>query len=117
MYLFRRRHHEDESEQVAYWRKANQIRKWFDDHVGVENCTEAPVTRDLLHELRDDCMQVLSNHDLAPILLPTQSGFFFGSTEYDEYYYDDLRDTVEQLGRILRDTVWADEEIYYYEWW
>ncbi len=52
-------------------------------------------------ELRDDCKSVLSNHSLAEELLPCESGFFFGSTEYDKYYYNDLEYTVELIGNIL----------------
>jgi hypothetical protein len=33
----------------------------------------------------------------AQVLLPTTEGFFFGGTDYDESYYDDLKSTVEQL--------------------
>ena len=38
----------------------------------------------------------------AEKLLPTQGGFFFGSTEYDEWYLHDCKSTVEQLDRALR---------------
>ena len=34
-------------------------------------------------------------------ILPTQGGFFFGSTDYDEYYYSDLEHTVQVLEKIL----------------
>lgn len=44
---------------------------------------------------------VLSNSELADELLPTTSGFFFGSTGYDQWYYDDIRWTYRELDRIL----------------
>ena len=34
-------------------------------------------------------------------LLPTIQGFFFGSTEYDEYYYSDIDETIEILENVL----------------
>jgi len=34
--------------------------------------------------------------------LPTQQGFFFGSTDYDEHYYRNLQDTVEIIDRALK---------------
>jgi hypothetical protein len=37
----------------------------------------------------------------AADLLPTQSGFFFGGTEYDHWYLEDVKRTVEQLDRAL----------------
>ena len=48
-------------EQVGYWRKANQIHKWFVDHCqdGVDDCRDAYVSEDQLKELRDLCRNVL----------------------------------------------------------
>ena len=116
MYLFRREKR-PEGEEVAYWRKANQIREWFDQHVGVANCHETPLTKEILLDLHNDCISVLNNHDLAPIIMPTSEGFFFGSTEYDEWYFEDLKDTLKMLDKVLKETDWETEEVYYYEWW
>ena len=33
--------------------------------------------------------------------IPPMSGFFFGSTDKDEWYYDYLAETVEQINSIL----------------
>lgn len=35
------------------------------------------------------------------VLLPTQSGFFFGSTEYDSWYKDDIVKTLNELEKIF----------------
>jgi len=40
---------------------------------------------------------------LAQMLLPTTSGFFFGSTEYDQWYVEDLKLTLEILEEALTD--------------
>ena len=71
---------------AAYWRKANHIHKWFVDNVqeGRDECQESYVSRETLEELIQLCKKVLRNKTVD--LLPTSSGFFFGSTEYDEYY-------------------------------
>lgn len=45
--------------------------------------------------------QKLEDASLAMELLPTQSGFFYGSTDYDQGYWWDLMYTVEKLGRLL----------------
>jgi hypothetical protein len=89
--------------QVAYWRKANQIHKWFVDHVqnGVDNCEEYYVSRDQLQLLLDTCKIVLIDREEASQLLPVQEGFFFGSYEYNEYYFSDIKDTIEQLEKVL----------------
>lgn len=112
MYLYR-----NKREEVGYWRKANQIRNWLDKHVGVENTTMTELSKETLEELLNDCKRVLENHILAPLVLPTSSGFFFGSTAYDEWYFDDLEQTVEMLERVIAETDWDSETIEYYEWW
>jgi hypothetical protein len=89
--------------QRAYWRKANQIHAWFVDNVqgGVDECQTTRVTRLQLEGLVELCKRVLANHDLAEEYLPTRSGFFFGGTEYDEYYFQELEDTVNMLTPLV----------------
>lgn len=88
---------------MGYWRKANQIHQWFVDNVqnGVDECQTTFVGRDNLEELKSVCEQVLADNSLAEDLLPPSSGFFFGSYEIDEYYFQDLKDTVEIIDRCL----------------
>lgn len=87
----------------CYWRKANAIHNWFVKNVqnGVDNCEAYNVERDQLVELRNTCQQILKDHSLAEKLLPPVGGFFFGSTEIDEGYFEDLTHTHEQLTRLL----------------
>lgn len=47
--------------------------------------------------------KVIKDSSLAKELLRTQSGFFFGSTEYDEWYLADLKSYVEQADEIIAD--------------
>ena len=120
MYLFKKTKGENEGAEVAYWRKANQVRQWFVDHAGYNadaNCEEHPITKSILERLVSDCKTVLADHSKAEEVLPTQSGFFFGSTDYDDWYFNDLTNTVEQVEKVVADTDWNNEEVYYYEWW
>lgn len=89
--------------EAGYWRKSNQIHNWFVQNVqeGKDECQEAYVSRDQLKELREVCQRVLDNHDLAETLLPTASGFFFGGTEYDDWYFNDLEDTIKIIDDAL----------------
>lgn len=82
--------------EEIYWRKANQIHKWFVSNIqnGVDNCAMYYVSKKSLYELKELCEKVLENKNLANKLLPTVSGFFFGSVEYDEWYFKDLEYTV-----------------------
>lgn len=93
---------------AIYWRKANAIHNWFVTNVqgGADDCGDYEVTREQLDELRTVCMQVLdeargSKLVSATKLLPPTSGFFFGSTEIDEWYFQDLEHTVKGIERLL----------------
>lgn len=48
---------------------------------------------------------------VAENLLPTTSGFFFGSTEYDVWYLSDIISCKEQFTKLLAD--WKDNEVVY----
>ena len=91
-------------ERVGYWRKANQIHKWFVDNVqgGVDDCREASVSKESLKELLKLVDTVLADTDKAASLLPVQHGFFFGGENYDEYYFQNLKDTKEILEKIVK---------------
>ena len=92
-------------EEAMYWRKANAIHAWFVKNVqdGVDDCKEYWVPFDKLVELKSIVCKILKNHDLAEKLLPTQSGFFFGGTDYDQYYFDDLENTKDNLSKIIKE--------------
>lgn len=91
--------------QIMYWRKANAIHRWFTEEAeyceGFVNGGEIEVTISDIERLHCVCREVLEDHDKAPKLLPTESGFFWGSLEYDEYYFENIRYTHDTLGRIL----------------
>lgn len=136
-------------EQVAYWRKANAIHKWFVEHVqgGKDDCGTYYVSREQLTALKTACDKVLANSKLKPgkvkngatskdggpfipdmedgevindpqiaeTVLPTAKGFFFGSTDYDQYYHQDLKETSEVLGELLAEEDGGDFE-YHSSW-
>ena len=102
-------------EEVGYWRKANQIHRWFVDNVqgGVDDCRDAYVSSEDLQKLLDLCKKVQADHSLAETLLPSASGFFFGGTDYDEWYYNDIENTIKILEEALED----GDEFYYSSSW
>ena len=107
-------------ESVAYWRKANQIHAWFIHHTDPEtddDCTSRFLTIDTLKKLLEDCKKVLKNPKLGPEILPTQEGCFFGNTDYDDEYLEDLKETVKILSRtILKDANEECEYVYSASW-
>lgn len=127
MYIFRQEGRKSNTErnltELAYWRKANQIRSWFVDHTDLEyedDCKYIPLTRNNLENLVEDCQAVLNDHSLAEEIMPTQGGFFFGSTNYDEDYFQDLEYTVKEVTKILNtipDKDFENGNICYYDWW
>lgn len=104
-------------EEIGYWRKANQIHKWFVDNVqdGDDNCGSYFVSRENLSNLLETCKEVISNPSKAEELLPRQSGFFYGSTEYDEYYFDGVENTIVIIEEALSDKN-ADHFTYSSSW-
>lgn len=161
---------EDVTREVAYWRKANQIHKWFVDNVcdGEDECEPHDCSLKQVKELRNLCVKVvkaidgmkmtvpdkelkgfanyvaeakkdpennptivsdidftidadallngdfdnfpcLLYHAMTPEaaqaceeLLPSESGFFFGSTEYDGNYLYSIVKTVKMLNEVIK---------------
>lgn len=58
----------------------------------------------------------LNENEIAE-LLPTSSGFFFGSYEYDEYYFNDLRETIDVINNVLDETDFETYTITYCSSW
>ena len=103
------------SENVAYWRKANQIHKWFVDNIQnrEDDCREYYIDKEKLEELLNLCKKIKEKQLQPEESLPTQGGFFFGSTDYDEYYMQDIENTIEQLEPLLQE----EGDFYYSSSW
>lgn len=84
---------------IGYWRKANAIHRYFVNVCGdgKDDCVPIYVSQENLENLLDLCKQVKGDHSLAEELLPTQEGFFFGSSDYDKWYFKDIDTTIEIL--------------------
>ena len=144
--------HKAITDNVGYWRKANQIHNWFVNNVqdGEDDCDIYEVTKDQLKELVVVCNEVLESCKLengtvangqyldcsydefvtvledgqyivdssvAERLLPTISGFFFGSENYDEYYLDAVKYTAELIKDLLNTTDFEKEIVMYHSSW
>jgi hypothetical protein len=107
--------------EVAYWRKANAIHDWFVKNVqnGKDECQETYLEKSDLARLLAVVNEVLQDTSKAPKLLPTANGFFFGSTEYNEWYFRDLEYTKETIGKLLEkwDTDYKNWDFYYQSSW
>ena len=112
---------------IGSWRKANAIHNWFVQNVqnGEDDCNKYYVPREKLKELREKCVEALKFEEVCTCpeddedcdeeeiecpdeaemqldeTLPTKSGFFFGGTSYDEYYFYNLKRTIEIIDQAL----------------
>lgn len=87
--------------KAGYWRKANAIHKWFVDNVqdGNDDCEDYSVSKEQLEALRDLLNEAIDKKDAE--IFPPEDGFFFGSTEIDEYYWEDLRHAQKVIYQAL----------------
>lgn len=97
------------SEEVGYWRKANQIHNWFVQNVqnGEDDCRDHRVSREDLQNLLQTVNLVLNakgtpeESSIIEENLPPTEGFFFGTTEINEWYWDDLEATKQIVSDVL----------------
>lgn len=89
--------------EAGYWRKANAIHDWFVKNVqdDTDDCGTYEVSKEQLTTLRELCQRILDFKHMANELLPTSEGFFFGSTDYDEYYYSSIEATIKIIDRAV----------------
>ena len=108
------------TEEVAYWRKFNALHGWFVENCqnGVDDCKEYYVSVEQLKGLLSIMQEVDSSNSLKTAVeyLPTQSGFFFGGTEYDEYYFEEVKETIEILESLLSEEN-SDASYFYCSSW
>jgi hypothetical protein len=117
MFIISRKPTTDTDKELAYWRKANHIHAWFVRlGGGVDDCSSIKLTKDNIKELIAICKKVQRDPSLGPSLLPTQPGFFFGSTDYDKYYMETLEETINQLNIILATHNFEDAIFYCASW-
>lgn len=109
---------------VAYWRKANAIHNWFvqECNDGVDDGNAFHVSREQLEALYQLCYTVpkglaIHGDEYADEHLPTTSGCFFGSTEYDEWYLESLRYTAEVIDKLLNDPATKNLDFAYHASW
>lgn len=109
-----------------YMRKENWFLAYIHSrHDFGEDCYHCEITKDDVIELISRMEKILKavksskeeGDKLAAELLPTQSGFFFGSTDYDNYYYDALQHYLERYKDYLNIIDWDNEYIEYTESW
>ena len=102
---------------AGYWRKANQIHGWFVRNVqnNVDDCGEYYVSHEKLESLRSVCSHALRDKRINA-LMPTE-GFFFGGTDVDQYYWDEVKRTIKVIDKILNNPKHKELSFYYTSSW
>jgi hypothetical protein len=105
------------SVNAAYWRKVNAVHKWFVDNVqnGEDDCGEYYVSHDKLQELLATCRAAYSAKD--PSELPPSAGFFFGTYDIDEWYWNGIKSTITQLSKLTELPDFDNLSFYYQSSW
>ena len=65
------------------------------------------------------CESVLEregDEDYASENLPTTDGFFFGSTEYDQWYWHDVKDCLKQMRKLYKAMSDDDFVVWDFSW-
>ena len=127
----------DYAEEIGYFRKVNFLVSFFNYE---ENCSLQEITYEEVKWLKTACETVLGAYkeseewrnredasdydyedepweDVADSYLPTQEGFFFGSTDYNEYYISDVREVKEWCEKVLADTNKEEDVLIMDCWW
>lgn len=86
--------------RIAYWRKFNALHAWMVKNVqnDEDDCGEYIVTEEHLKKLQGDLSSITEEN--AKDVLPVKPGFFFGGTDYDEWYWkevESLKCTINHL--------------------
>jgi hypothetical protein len=101
------------------WRKANAVHNWMVENVqdGKDDCGLYEVFPTQITKLRGVVEKIIADPLQAPHLLPTASGFFFGSTEYDDWYMEDLELTLENLNEMMHEYKLGPTRFFYTSSW
>ena len=104
---------------IWYGRKENHIHQWVIDTCEVTNIegTNLQYIEINPDKLLGDLTTVIKHPSTADDILPTRSGFFFGDTEYDEYYFDSLTSLQEILLLDKNSGYFDNCSYFYWSWW
>ena len=94
------------SYQIGYFRKFNALHSYIVKTFanGIDDCQDIILYKEDVEQIKKVLDEVLNAHqqvEKAKELLPTQSGFFFGGTDYDEYYFEDVKVAADLMQSLL----------------
>lgn len=97
-------------------RKENHVHRWVCAASGRES-TNLDYVRIDPAVLLGDLKKVVANHARAGEVMPTDVGFFFGSVEYDEHYFNSVKRLYEVLLAEKTEGCFKKYSYFYWSWW
>ena len=106
---------DDDSREIAYWRKHNRLQGWMENKY-IDNGGTKEFNMVALELTLEDIEQldvVINNR-----MLPETGGFFFGSDSYSDYegQYGYKNDDIKFI-EIARDELNKGNKVFYSSWW
>jgi hypothetical protein len=118
-FVYKRKKGEKEKTEIATFRKYNWLHEFFGMMLNNQELIESEELlfgTDVIENLLDKINLILLGIEPARELLPTLEGLCFGSTEYDDDYFESLMNAKEVFEKILE--LHEDGDEYYYSsWW
>lgn len=115
-------------DEVQYFRKFNALQNYFEERYDIGNCEFHLITSEDIEDLLDIIEPIFKAYRLEDISkaqalaeanFPTTSGFFYGSLEYDDYYFQDidtLYKTLLEMNALFPELNY-NQDFAYYSWY
>ena len=107
--------------QIGYFRKFNALHgyivKTFAN--GIDNCQDIILYKEDVEQIKkvlDDVLKA-NTEEQAREILPIQSRFFFGETDYDEFYFQDVKDAAGLMQSFLDNFDFENYQLVYRASW
>lgn len=106
------------SHQECYWRKFNALHGWFVEECqgGVDECQESIVPLEKIRELYLSIEHLEKGKPLPDNFKPV-SGFFFGGTEKDDWFWSDVAQLKHELMYLIHQVDHRERTLIYKSSW
>lgn len=105
-------------DEVGYFRKFNALHAHIVNQFaeGVDVCQEIPLSKEDVFTILETLTTIRDDHSQVYLMPPT-GGFFFGSTDVDEWYFRAINSAIEMFGKFLVEIDFETEELVYQASW
>lgn len=104
-------------QKTNYFIKYNFLYGFFEKREGwCEEPRICIIYKEDIEELVKRLKTVNDDHSKAEELLPTNDGFFFGSLDYDEYYFECINNCLNEMEILLRTMDEHSKMMVYFSW-